>query len=83
MQIPACINFGAYQLMREQYEELIKDKCFEIISNAHGSCFNEEGSSGYLLIDIESSTIHGTHTQYAFQDGTHVEPEEETQYCIR
>lgn len=83
MQIPACINFGAYQLKREQYEELIKDKCFEIISNTHGSCFNEEGSSGYLLIDIESSTIHGTHTQYAFQDGTYVEPEEETQYCIR
>jgi hypothetical protein len=53
------------------------------IGNAHGSCFNEEGSSGYLLIDVESSTIHGTHIQNAFQDGTYSEDEEVSQYFIR
>ena len=80
---PEVISFQDNELSRLEYEKIIKDQCFEIISNAHGSCFNEEGSSGYLLIDIESSIIHGTHIQNAFQDGTYSEDEEVSQYFIR
>ena len=80
---PEVISFKDNELSRLEYEKIIKDQCFEIISNAHGSCFNEEGSSGYLLIDVESSTIHGTHIQNAFQDGTYSEDEEVSQYFIR
>jgi len=83
LKIPEVIRFQGIELSRFEYEEIIKDQCFEIIGNAHGSCFNEEGSSGYLLIDVESSTIHGTHIQNAFQEGTHSEDEEVSQYFIR
>jgi len=83
LQLPEVIRFQGIELSRSEYEEIIKDQCFEIIGNAHGSCFNEEGSSGYLLIDVESSTIHGTHIQNAFQDGNYSEDEEVSQYYIR
>ena len=83
LQLPEVIRIQGIELSKSEYEEIIKDQCFEIIGNAHGSCFNEEGSSGYLLIDVESSTIHGTHIQNAFQEGTHSEDEEVSQYFIR
>lgn len=62
---PPLITYNDTNIERSQYEKLIQDEAFAIAHNAHGEWYNENGGSGFLIIDLERSLIQGEHVQYA------------------
>lgn len=67
--LPESISFDGKSLSRGEYEGLIEDYSFSITYNCHGSWFNQYGGSGFLFIDIGSSTLFGCHHQNEDPEG--------------
>jgi hypothetical protein len=67
--LPASILFEGNDLVKKEYEELIKEYAFEITWNQHVDWVNDEGGAGYLTIRFQGNTrITGMHYASGYRE---------------